>query len=137
MNKLVKNIIREGIEKLQPYNSARNEDNYGTEIWLDLNEAGYAPFGYELNQKYNRYAEPQPKPLLNIFSNLYGVKKEEILMTRGGDEVIETLIKAFTTPYKSKIAITNPTFSCYKLFGEINGIEAIDIPLNKTTYLPV
>jgi histidinol-phosphate/aromatic aminotransferase/cobyric acid decarboxylase-like protein len=57
-------------------------------------------------------------------------------LTRGGDEVIETLIKAFTTPYKSTIAITNPTFSCYKIFAEINGVETIDIPLNTNDYLP-
>src|SRR5579863_10010702 len=43
----------------------------------------------------NRYPEPQPAALLERLAGLYDVSRETILATRGSDDAIDLLVRAF------------------------------------------
>ena len=46
----------------------------------------------------NRYPEPQPKAVIERYAQYAGVKPEQVLVSRGADEGIELLIRAFCEP---------------------------------------
>jgi histidinol-phosphate aminotransferase/imidazoleglycerol-phosphate dehydratase/histidinol-phosphatase len=123
-------IARPEILALTPYSSARGEYQGTQEIKLDANENPNAPYGDENALNLNRYPEPQPVALCNKLANLYGVSYEQLLITRGMDEGIDLLIRAFCTPYQDSIAMLPPTFGYYQVAADINGINVRKIPLD-------
>ncbi|MBK7842793.1 MAG: hypothetical protein IPJ71_03725 [Bdellovibrionales bacterium] len=67
-------LVRPVIANLKPYSSARSIEG-SREILLDANEG---PWSLQ-----SRYPEPQPRELKRSLSELYNVKFEEVLVTRG------------------------------------------------------
>ena len=126
------NIARPEILQLEPYSSARSEKSDSKGIFLDANESpevSYAQSHFE--QALNRYPEPQPVILKQKLANIYAVSPEQLLITRGVDEGIELLIRAFCRPLKDRITITPPTFSYYEFSALINAVGIHKIPLRE------
>lgn len=123
-------LVRLDILNLVAYRSARSEYSGASQIQLDANENPHAPYGYE-QTSFNRYPEPQPSLLKQKLADLYTVKSEQILITRGMDEGIELLIKTFCQPYQDSITITPPTFGYYAIAAQINASKVIEIQLDK------
>ena len=116
-NEILK-LARPEIVAMNAYRSARSENKSGN-IWLDANEN---PFN---GMSYNRYPEPQPAALREIFSSLYETNAENILMTRGSDESIDLLIRLFCQAGKDNILICPPTYGMYQIAATIQGINSI------------
>ena len=55
MNFDLNKLVRENIQRLKPYSSARSEFSGVAKIFLDANENS---FGSPLNRWYNRYPDP-------------------------------------------------------------------------------
>jgi histidinol-phosphate aminotransferase len=93
-------------------------------IRLDANEN---PFGSLVSghPAINRYPDPQPAELRRRMADLYGVAPESLWVTRGSDDAIDLLIRAFCRAGVDSIGIVEPTFSAYAQFARVQGAEVI------------
>lgn len=126
-------ILRPSILNLKAYSSARSltkELKSSTPIFLDANEYPFAPEILEpWETSLNRYPSPQPESLVQRFSKLYNVEKENLLLTRGSDEAIDLLTRAVCEPTKDSILITPPTYGMYEVSADIQNIKTLKSPL--------
>nr|WP_276591700.1 histidinol-phosphate transaminase [Sphingomicrobium nitratireducens] len=88
-------------------------------IRLDANENPFEPLGGGTG--INRYPEPQPATLRARLAALYGCDPTSLWVTRGSDDAIDLLCRAFLRPGEDKILVVEPTFSAYAQFARIQG----------------
>lgn len=121
-------FIRPHYREMEGYISAgMQETKNEAKIFLNANENPYELPGLE---GANRYPEPQPAALLEKMAELYGVKTDNITITRGADEGIALLVKLFCDPEKDDILINPPTFGVYKVYaGGMPARKIISVPL--------
>jgi histidinol-phosphate aminotransferase len=118
----IEELARENVRNLTPYQSARRLGGNG-DVWLNANEFPTAvPFGLT-QQTLNRYPECQPKAVIDNYARYAGLKPEQVLVSRGADEGIELLIRAFCEPGKDAILFCPPTYGMYSVSAETFGIE--------------
>lgn len=128
----VLDLARPNILALKPYASARIEAG-AAEIMLNANEAPWPPAGGSLDARcapLNRYPDPQPSQLVARLAELYGVDASEVLVSRGSDESIDLLVRAFCRPGMDAVAIQPPTFGMYAVCAAVQGAELVEVPLN-------
>ncbi|WP_054180306.1 histidinol-phosphate transaminase [Trabulsiella odontotermitis] len=118
----IEDLARENVRNLTPYQSARRLGGKG-DVWLNANEFPTAvPFSLT-QQTLNRYPECQPKAVIDNYARYAGVKPEQVLVSRGADEGIELLIRAFCEPGKDAILFCPPTYGMYSVSAETFGVE--------------
>lgn len=121
-------LARKQVQQLTPYLSARRIGGCG-DVWLNANES---PFNNEYKTDFarlNRYSECQPKELIQAYASYAGVKPEQTLTSRGADEGIELLIRAFCEPNEDAILYCPPTYGMYGISAETMGVERKIVPL--------
>jgi len=129
MNNALKNIIRPHYQGMAGYVSAGMEAEKNQDmVFMNANES-YMTLN-ELSE-YNLYPEPQPKKLLNLMGDAYGVDPENILITRGADESLVLLTKIFCEPHKDSVLIHKPTFGMYAVNADSTPVPIINVPLIK------
>ncbi len=126
-------LARPEIVAMKPYSSARKEaPSHG--VLLNANES---PWPLLINAPLddagpasglNRYPDPQPRELVSGFANLYGVPKEQVLVTRGSDEGIDLLTRVFCRAGKDAIAQCPPTFGMYRIAAQTQGVDIVSVP---------
>ena len=122
-------LARKQVQELTPYLSARRIGGSG-DIWLNANES---PFNNEYKTTFdrlNRYSECQPEDLINAYAAYAGVKPEQTLTSRGADEGIELLVRAFCEPGEDAILYCPPTYGMYSISAETIGVERKMVPLS-------
>lgn len=119
-------LVRPEILALTPYSSARKEAS-GGKVWLDANENPSTPHAGA--PRLNRYPEPQPAEVVARLASLYGVKPDRILVTRGSDEGIDLLLRAFCRAGLDSILFTPPTYGMYSVAAAIQGARVLTVPL--------
>lgn len=124
------------IQDLIPYASARREASSG-EVWLNANENPYERLTPEGLSPLNRYPEFQPEKLINGYARYIGLKREQVLVTRGIDEGIDLITRAFCKSGQDNILYTPPTYGMYKISAETNNIGAVAVPLKSDWSLDV
>lgn len=89
----INKIVRENIQKMKPYSSARDEfKDFDQEmIFLDANEN---PF----ENGVNRYPDPQQRTVKSALAELKKVNQNQVLLGNGSDEVLDLLFRAFANP---------------------------------------
>ncbi|RJT47031.1 histidinol-phosphate transaminase [Rahnella woolbedingensis] len=126
-NRSVQALARKNVQELTPYQSARRLGGNG-DVWLNANEYAIAP-QFELTQQtFNRYPECQPALVINRYAAYAGVDPEQVLVSRGADEGIELLIRAFCEPGKDAILYCPPTYGMYSVSAETIGVEGRTVP---------
>lgn len=111
--------------------AAANEAFGPDAIKLDANENPFTPLVEgSLATGINRYPEPQPKRLRAAMAALYGVAPENLVVTRGGDDAIDILVRTFCRAGEDAISICPPTFSAYAQFARLQGARVVEAPLN-------
>lgn len=123
-------LARKQVQSLTPYLSARRIGGSG-DVWLNANES---PFDNEYKTDFarlNRYSECQPKDLISAYAAYAGVEPEQTLTSRGADEGIELLIRAFCEPNDDAILYCPPTYGMYAISAETFGVERKMVPLTK------
>ncbi|MGB6292323.1 MAG: histidinol-phosphate transaminase [Vibrio anguillarum] len=121
-------LARKQIQALKPYLSARRIGGRG-DVWLNANES---PFNNEYKTDFvrlNRYSDCQPKAMIDAYAAYAKVQPEQVLTSRGADEGIELLIRAFCEPNQDAILYCPPTYGMYAISAETFGVERIVVPL--------
>ncbi|MCX9466326.1 histidinol-phosphate transaminase [Vibrio cholerae] len=121
-------LARQQVQALTPYLSARRIGGCG-DVWLNANES---PFNNEYKTDFarlNRYSDCQPKAMIQAYANYAGVQPEQVLTSRGADEGIELLIRAFCEPNQDAILFCPPTYGMYAISAETFGVERKKVPL--------
>jgi histidinol-phosphate aminotransferase len=77
----------------------------------------------------NRYPEPQPRKLIERLASLYEVTPDDLLVTRGSDEGIDLLVRAFCRAGREAILVCPPTFGMYAVTAAIQGVAVVNVPL--------
>ena len=120
-------LARENVRNLTPYQSARRLGGKG-DVWLNANEYPTAVAFQLTTQTLNRYPECQPKAVIENYAAYAGVKPEQVLVSRGADEGIELLVRAFCEPGKDAILYCPPTYGMYSVSAETIGVECRTVP---------
>ncbi|HEY6916348.1 MAG TPA: imidazoleglycerol-phosphate dehydratase HisB [Allosphingosinicella sp.] len=132
MTSLAERLARPEILALPPGDiAARANDAFPADaIKLDANENPFAPLvGGTLAAGLNRYPEPQPAALRGTMAALYGVASRNLIVTRGGDDAIDILIRTFCCGLEDAVSICTPTFSAYAQFARLQGARVLEVPL--------
>jgi len=116
------NLIRENIQKLQAYSSARDEFKAQAEVYLDANEN---PF----DNGINRYPDPYQMDLKQKISAIKNIPRDNIFLGNGSDEVLDLIIRIFCEPGVDNIIICPPTYGMYKVLANVNNIEIKEVVL--------
>ncbi|MDX5626555.1 MULTISPECIES: histidinol-phosphate transaminase [unclassified Brenneria] len=118
----IEKLARANVRALTPYQSARRLGGSG-DVWLNANEYPQAP-EYQLTlSTLNRYPECQPRLVIDRYADYAGLPREQVLVSRGADEGIELLIRAFCEPGKDAILFCPPTYGMYAVSAETFGVE--------------
>ncbi|EFE93651.1 histidinol-phosphate transaminase [Serratia odorifera] len=118
----IDNLARQNVRELTPYQSARRLGGKG-DVWLNANEYPLAPTFELTAQTFNRYPECQPALVIERYAEYAGVQKQQVLVSRGADEGIELLIRAFCEPGQDAILFCPPTYGMYAVSAETFGVE--------------
>lgn len=121
-------LSRKNIQALVPYQSARRLGGKG-DVWLNANEYPISPDFSLTCQNFNRYPEAQPQAVIQGYANYAGVSAENVIVSRGGDESIELIIRAFCEPNQDAILYCPPTYGMYSVSAETCGIACKKVPL--------
>jgi len=117
------------VRDLVPYESARRLFS-GGQYWLNANESPYAN-DYHINAShFNRYPECQPQDVIDNYAAYTGVNAENVLVSRGADEGIELLIRAFCEPGNDSITICPPTYGMYAISANTFNVQVCKAPSN-------
>ena len=80
----------------------------------------------------NRYPEPQPHELVAQLAALYEQSTANVLVTRGSDEAIDLLTRAFCRAGTDQVLVCPPTFGMYAVAARIQGAGVVRVPLRQT-----
>lgn len=122
-----KKLVRENIQALIPYQSARRLGGKG-DVWLNANEYPESVAFQLTQQTLNRYPECQPEQVIKRYAVYAGVSPEQVLVSRGADEGIELLIRAFCEPGKDAVLYCPPTYGMYGVSAETFNVECRLVP---------
>ncbi|MEB7537146.1 histidinol-phosphate transaminase [Pantoea anthophila] len=127
MSQDIELLARANVRALTPYMSARRLGGNG-DVWLNANEFPL-PVPFELSQQtLNRYPECQPKIVIERYAAYAGLTPEQVLVSRGADEAIELIMRAFCEPGQDAILFCPPTYGMYSVSAETIGIEYRTVP---------
>ncbi len=119
-------LARPAVLALKPYTSARSLATEG--LLLDANESPWPLRSGRAYAGLNRYPAPQPPSLKNAAASIYGVRPESVLVTRGADEGIELLVRAFCEAGKDRVLYCPPTYGVYETAAAIQGCDVLRLP---------
>ncbi|MBQ4071369.1 MAG: histidinol-phosphate transaminase [Clostridia bacterium] len=103
-------------------------------IKLNTNESPFPPSPSVIRAveveagRLQLYSDPECTPLVEASAKLFHVKKEQIIMTNGSDEVLNFAFMAFSDA-SHPIVFPDITYGFYSVFAELNGIPYEQIPL--------
>ncbi len=119
-------LVRDNIQKLTPYSSARHEFTGKASVFLDANENAY---GSPLPDRFNRYPDPLQWQLKFQLASIKGVPAENVFVGNGSDEVIDLAYRIFCTPAVDNVIVCPPTYGMYEVSGNINDVAVKKVNL--------
>lgn len=119
----LQSIVRQNIQSLLPYSSARDEFKGRSGVFLDANEN---PFG-----TLNRYPDPYQTDLKSKIAALKEVDTQQIFIGNGSDEVIDLVFRIFCQPREDKALTFSPTYGMYDVSAAINEVSLTKLPLTE------
>ena len=123
----VLDLVREDLRAFAGYASARREKATG-HVWLNANESPWTSSA-DAGHGLNRYPEPQPQALRARLAELYGVSAERLMVTRGSDEGIDLLVRAFCRAGIDGVLIAPPCFGMYAVSARVQNAPLVEVPL--------
>ncbi|GHA32315.1 histidinol-phosphate aminotransferase [Salinimicrobium marinum] len=120
----INDLVRENVNRLKPYSSARDEFTAIDEemIFLDANEN---PF----ENGVNRYPDPQQNKVKQELARQKKAKTSQILLGNGSDEVLDLIFRAFCEPKIDNVITLPPTYGMYKVLANVNDVEEREVLL--------
>jgi histidinol-phosphate aminotransferase len=102
----VRQLARPEILTLKAYQHAAWEPGLAR---LHANELPWRLRADESAAGLNRYPEPQARALIERLAQLYQVTPESVLISRGSDEAIDLLVRAFCRPGEQSCCVHPPS----------------------------
>ena len=124
------NLARPEIRALQSYDNLRGQTSVNAVI-LDSNENIASPLEQFTQEKRYRYPEIRPKVLIDRLAEIYKVEAQQIMLGRGSDDVIDSLIRVFCKAGRDSILQVSPCFSMYAVSAQIQGASVHSLALEK------
>lgn len=81
-------------------------------------------------EQYTRYPSLYAAELRQELAALHGVAPENVTTGSGLDGVIDAAVRAFCDP-GARLAYPDPTFGMVALFGQMNGVQQVPVPLTE------
>lgn len=125
-------LVRPELRALRGYSSARMEST-AAGILLNANES-FEPASRDGSAALNRYPEPQPARLLERISAILDVPADTVLLTRGSDEAIDLLTRAFCRAGQDAVLVSPPTFGMYAVCAAVQGADVVRVPLDAARF---
>jgi histidinol-phosphate aminotransferase len=123
----VLDLVRPDLRAFSGYASARRGKATGA-VWLNANESPW-PSPADSGLGLNRYPEPQPAALRERMARLYQVSVDRLMVTRGSDEGIDLLVRAFCRAGIDGVIVAPPCFGMYAVCARVQNAPLIEIPL--------
>jgi histidinol-phosphate aminotransferase len=120
-------LVRPDLRGFAGYASARRTQATGR-VWLNANESAVAS-PVDASGALNRYPDPQPPELRARLAAHYGVAPEALMVTRGSDEGIDLLVRAFCRAGRDAVAVATPCFGMYAVSARIQGAPLAEVML--------
>lgn len=122
----IEKLTRPDLRGFKAYEHAAWETGFTR---LHANELPWRASGDESVYGLNQYPEPQPRALIERLAQMYEVSPETLLLSRGSDEAIDLLVRAFCRAGVDGVLICPPTFGMYAVAGRIQGAKVTPVPL--------
>jgi histidinol-phosphate aminotransferase len=122
----VKALARPDILALKAYEHAAWEPGLAR---LHANELPWRTGADESIAGLNRYPEPQARALIERLAQVYRVTPDSLLISRGSDEAIDLLVRAFCRAGEDAVLLCPPTFGMYAMAARIQGAKILPVPL--------
>lgn len=138
-------LVTPGIEELRPYDAGKPIEEVARElgisdaIKLASNENPYGPSPKALEAAkrvldgIHRYPDASAYGLRGRLARAHGVSASEIVQGNGSNEIIELLIRCFTTR-EHHIVFASPSFVVYQLAAMAHGTAFTAVPLRNHTH---
>ncbi len=104
-------------------------------VKLNTNENPYPPCPAVVNELKNidaerlrLYPDPTANKLRDTIAEVYGYKRENIIVSNGSDDMLTIAFRAFTDARRA-VAFLDPTYSLYPVLADLQGCQYIKIPL--------
>lgn len=135
------NFERENIGRMQGYLSGEQPQDSDT-IKLNTNENPYPPsprveaaLRAISSDSLRRYPPPTADDFRDLAAARHGVLRDNIIATRGGDELLRLVLTTFVDPGET-IVVTDPTYSLYPVLAQIQDCRIVSVPLLDDWSLP-
>lgn len=99
---------------------------------LHANESSWRAAWDETEDGLNRYPDPRPAALVGALAALYGVAPAAVLATRGSDDAIDLLVRAFCRAGQDSVVVCPPTFGMYAVAARLQGAAVVEVPLTRS-----
>lgn len=138
-------LVTDSIELLRPYEAGKPIEELARELGItdavklasNENPLGPSPLAVEAMRSnlgsINRYPDASAYRLRERLSALHGVRMEEIIHGAGSNELIDLLVRTFTTAEKH-IVFAEPSFVCYRASALAHGAQFTAVPLTAQTH---
>ena len=128
----VNSIVRKNVADMKSYQVTRDgylkDDKF---IFLDNCENNY---GSVLGNGLESYPSSSQDELKKAIAKYKKLKKENVFLGNGSDEIIDLLIRCFCEPKQDELLICEPTFGMYRLYAQLSNVKVNSVPLNKVDF---
>ena len=131
-----KSYFRPEVDALEGY-APGEQPKFSNLVKLNTNENPWPPspavekmwrdFDWK---RLNRYPDPCADKLRDAFAAANGVKRENVIIGNGSDDLLTMIFRAFTSP-ELAVAIPEPTYSLYPVLAAMQGAKVIRIALDE------
>lgn len=135
----MKSYFRKEIDALAGYTPGE-QPKMENLIKLNTNENPYPPSPKVLEAlrsfdiaRLRRYPDPTADELRDVFAASVKMKRENVIVGNGSDDLLTMIFRAFTSP-ELKAAVFEPSYSLYPVLAAMQGAEVIRIPLDKNDF---
>lgn len=122
----VAHLLRPELRDFSAYHAASPRRGV---VRLHANESSWRAEWDETDDGLNRYPDPRPAALVNALAGLYEVAPGAVLATRGSDDGIDLLVRAFCRAREDAVLVCPPTFGMYAVAARLQGAGVVEAPL--------
>lgn len=136
----IRELVREDLRDMVPYEPHLFSDV----IKLDANENPHQfpnqvireIFSSMQGDDFTRYPDPLGRALKEKIAAIANVGTQNLILGNGSDELIQLILQTFGGPGK-RVIIPAPTFSMYRIHGEITGTIPVEVDRDESFGLAV
>jgi histidinol-phosphate aminotransferase len=133
--------LRENVERMEGYTPGFQPAGEGW-VKLNTNENPFPPspkviaaLREAVDGKIRLYPDPLADRVREKIAEVCRVEKDCVIVGNGGDEVLAMAARAFLGEGQT-LLMTRPSYTLYRVLGEIQGARVIEIPLEGDFSLP-